>query len=70
MKEITIRGILYKVGDDYPVWWDTNDGRASGKHMARILEIKAYTGHYKFIKCIFKLTANTLSSSIEMCIEG
>jgi hypothetical protein len=30
-----------KVGDEYPVWWETFDGRPAGHHQARVLEIKS-----------------------------
>lgn len=46
----------YKVGDEYPVWWETNDKRPPGEHMARIIEIYPYKGNYpKFFNHVFKL---------------
>jgi hypothetical protein len=33
-----------RVGREWPVWWDTEDGRPAGSHKARILEVRAYTG--------------------------
>jgi len=33
-----------KVGDLWPVWWDTNDGKPAGQHEARILGIRKYDG--------------------------
>lgn len=39
-------GFSLKVGDEYPVYWDTGDGRPAGSHMARILDIKPYTGQF------------------------
>ena len=35
-----------QVGDEWPVWWDTEDGREAGYHKARIIEIKPYRGAF------------------------
>lgn len=41
----------YRVGQLYPVWWDTEDGKE--QHEARILGVRKYTGifteHYRYI---------------------
>lgn len=59
-----------EVGDLYPVWWDTEDGRPAGQHMARILEILPYRGPFDFIKCIYRLHApSTKKGRIDMSIE-
>lgn len=36
-----------KAGDLVPSWWDTNDGRPDGKHLARILEVLPYKGGFQ-----------------------
>jgi len=49
-----------KVGDDYPVYWETYDGRPAGSHRARILDIKPYTGKFKeHFTVVLKLHAPT-----------
>ena len=59
-----------EVGDLYPVWWETNDVRPAGSHMARIIEILPYKGPFDFIKCIYRLTApNTKRGWLDMAIE-
>lgn len=57
------------IGKEWPVWWDTNDGREAGNHIAMIIDVLPYNGPYDFIECIFKLTANTRSGYTEMSIE-
>lgn len=32
------------IGTEWPVWWDTMDGRPGGDHMAEVLAVKPYTG--------------------------
>lgn len=59
-----------KVGDLYPVWWDTEDGMPGGQHKARIIEILPYKGPFKFIKCIYRLHApHTKKGRLDMSIE-
>lgn len=31
---------------EWPVWWDTDDGRPAGQHIARVIECVPYTGRY------------------------
>ena len=61
----------YKVGDEYPVWWDTNYGRPIGHHKARIIEIFKYTGAYpQFFNYVFKLyDPNTSRGWSEMAVK-
>jgi hypothetical protein len=61
----------YKVGDLYPVWWDTGTPKVDGFYQAIILEIKPYTGRFTDIfKHVFKLSApNTRRGWMEMSIE-
>lgn len=57
------------VGREWPVWWETNDGRPAGQHRARVLEVLKYTGRYDFMACIFKLACpNTHKGYTEMTI--
>lgn len=35
---------MIQVGDLWPVWWDTGDGKPAGEHEARILDIRPYDG--------------------------
>lgn len=71
MKQITISGKKYTVGDEYCVWWDTGTVNPNGGYMARILKIIPYTGPYDFIKCIFRLTSMSTSKGYtHMSIEG
>lgn len=58
------------IGKKWSVWWDTNDGRPSGDHLATILDVLPYTGRYNFIACIFVLSApNNMKGQTEMSIE-
>lgn len=57
------------VDREWPVWWETNDGRPAGKHRARVLEVLEYRGRYDFIACTFKLASpNTYKGHTEMTI--
>jgi hypothetical protein len=57
------------VGTEWPVWWETNDGRPAGKHRAMVIAVREYTGRYDFMACIFLLSApNTYKGSVEMTI--
>lgn len=57
------------VGREWPVWWETNDGRPAGQHRARVIEVLEYKGRYDFNACVFVLTApNTYKGSVEMSI--
>lgn len=47
---------MLRVGDLYPVWWDTGDGRPAGDHNARILAIRPYDGPIEGLTHILKLT--------------
>jgi hypothetical protein len=62
---------MIKVGDEYPVWWDTEDGRPAGKHKARVLEIRPYTGPYTGIfDSVIKLAApSTKKGWLELTIK-
>ncbi len=61
--------MAYKVGDEFPVWWDTDDGRPDGNHMATILEVKPYTGKFKF-SAVLRLSAPRLKKGwLEMTVE-
>jgi len=58
------------VGKKWSVWWDTNDGRPGGDHLATILDVLPYTGRYNFIACVFVLSApNNNSGQTKMSIE-
>jgi len=58
------------LGKEYPVWWETNDGRPAGNHRAKVLDVKPYTGRYDFVACIFVLAATrNYSGQCEMAIE-
>lgn len=60
---------VVKVGQEWPVWWDTEDGRPAGQHKARILEIRLYAGAYpQHFKYIFKLSSATRRGWAEMTI--
>jgi hypothetical protein len=50
-----------KVGDEFgPVFWETDDGREPGQHMARILAILPYKGRYDCFCCVVRLHAPKL----------
>lgn len=61
----------YHAGSDYPVWWETNDGRPAGNHRALILAIKPYNGRFtELFNFIFKLAApNTRRGWLEMTVN-
>jgi len=61
----------YKVGDEYPVWWETLDGRPDGQHQARILEVLPYTGRLpQCFSAVLRLSApRTAQGWLEMCVE-
>jgi len=60
---------MLKVGDTYPVWWETNDGQPSGQHRAVILAILPYTGRYDY-DCVLRLTApRTRRGWLEMAVK-
>jgi len=56
----------YKVGAEYPVWWDTYDNRPGGNHMATILEVKPYTGKFGFSVTLRLSAPATKKGWIEM----
>ncbi len=58
-----------KVGDEYSVWWNTNDGRPAGNHKARILDITPYTGRYNFTHVLKLLAPNTSRGWLEMVYD-
>jgi hypothetical protein len=61
----------FKVGDDHPVWWNTERPMVNGFYPARILEVKPYTGPLPFVRCILKLEApSTKRGWIEMSITA
>lgn len=63
--------MIPKIGDDYPVWWDTNDGRPAGAHMAKVMGVLQYCGPLDFVKCILVLSApNTRRGQVEMSFTG
>jgi len=61
----------YKIGTEHPVWWDTHDGRPTGQHQARILDIRPYKGQYKeWFSYILKLSAPNVGCGwLEMTVE-
>lgn len=47
-----------KIGDLYPVWWDTYDGRPAGNHKATVIDILPYRGKFsEHFTHVLKLTA-------------
>lgn len=60
-----------KVGDLYPVWWDTFDERPAGDHLALVMEIKPYTGRYtQWFTHILRLAApRTNRGWLEMSVN-
>lgn len=59
----------YKVGDEYPVWWETFDKRPDGQHKAQIISITPYKGIFSF-RFVLKLTAPTTKKGwLEMTVE-
>lgn len=61
----------YKVGDKYPVWWETDErDETDSWYMSRIIEISKYTGVYhRYYEYVFKLVApSTRRGWIEMTI--
>ncbi len=49
-----------KIGDEYPVWWETFDGRPGGQHMAKIIAIEPYRGKFtEFFNVTLTLVAPT-----------
>jgi len=39
--------VTLQVGDDYPVWWNTNRPLVNGHYPARIIDMVPYLGLYK-----------------------
>ncbi len=58
-----------KVGDLYPVWWDTGD--PANPNMARVLAIKPYTGRYvEWFDAVLRLSAaGTRRGWLEMAVK-
>jgi hypothetical protein len=64
--------MTYVVGEEYeyPVFWDTGDGRPDGYHRARILEIRPMRKPYMGLTTILKLYApKTKKGWVEMTVE-
>lgn len=64
---------MLKIGDEVPVFWDTEDGRPAGHHKARILGVRPYTGPLAYLgfHSILKLAApSTKKGWLEMTWEG
>jgi len=60
---------MFKVGEEYPVWWETNDGRPPGKHKAVIIAVLPYIGRYNYA-CVLRLTApRTNRGWLEMAVK-
>ena len=55
-----------KVGDEYPVWWETNDGCVN--HKVRILAISPYTGRYNYTHVLKLFAPRTLRGWLEMVV--
>lgn len=58
--------------EEWPVWWDTGDGRPDGQHMARIIEVFPYTGKYpQWFSYVLRLAdPNTRKGWTEMAIPS
>ena len=57
-----------KVGDLYPVWWDTGD--PANPNMAWVLAIKPYTGRYDvWFDAVLRLSAPTRRGWLEMAVK-
>lgn len=56
---------------EWPVWWDTDDGRPAGQHVARVISCAPYTGHYpQWFTHVLKLTApRTRSGTLDMAVD-
>jgi hypothetical protein len=64
---------MLHIGDEVPVWWDTEDGRPAGQHKARILAARPYTGPHPTLgyHAILKLAAPTTKRGwMEMTWDG
>lgn len=66
-------GDPFKVGDDYPVWWNTEREKIDGGYFpARIIDVFPYRGRYpQHFTHVLRLTdPNTKRGWSEMAVDG
>lgn len=61
--------IMFKLGDDYPVWWNTNRPYVDGWYPATIIKITPYTGRYNFTHVLRLVAPNTRRGWLEMVVR-
>ena len=61
---------LYKVGELYPVWWDTGR-KVNGRNMATIYAVELYKGRYtdSFMYTLTLEALHTKGGRLKMAVE-
>lgn len=56
---------------EWPVWWETHDGRPAGQHMAKVLAVNPYLGKYTdmFTHTLELSAPGTRAGKLEMAVR-
>lgn len=62
---------MYSHPTEWPVWWDTFDGRPSGDHRAAVVHVRPYTGAYPdvFTHVLTLRAPRTRAGLLEMSVN-